>query len=119
MLMGVMGMFPMIAGIVGSTSTAVGIIVHGLISVFIGATFGLIYGSLSTGYTGYGRAALWGLVYGVIWWVLGPLIIMPLLLGMGVQIGAALSGPMLMSLMGHMIYGALTGIGFAWYVRGR
>jgi hypothetical protein len=55
------------------------------------------------------------LVYGIIWWVLGPLVIMPMMMGMGVQFAAAFTGPMLMSLMGHLIYGALTGLGFVWY----
>jgi hypothetical protein len=36
---------------------------------------------------------------------------------MGLQLGAALSGPMLMSLVGHLIYGLITGLVFAWFAR--
>ncbi|MCL5999688.1 MAG: DUF1440 domain-containing protein [Chloroflexi bacterium] len=111
-LMGLMGMFPTIAGLVGSTSAVVGFLIHMLISVFIGGTFGLIFGSVSTQYP---RAALWGLIYGIAWWILGPMVIMPTMMGMGPQFAAALSGPMLMSLMGHMVYGILAGLGYAWY----
>ena len=111
-LMGLMGMFPAIAGLVSSTSAVIGFLIHMLISVFIGATFGLIFGSVSTHYR---HAALWGLIYGVAWWVLGPMVIMPTMMGMGPQLAAALSGPMLMSLMGHMVYGILAGLGYAWY----
>jgi hypothetical protein len=63
---------------------------------------------------------LFGLLYGVVWWVLGPMILMPLLLGMGSegiasQFGAAFSAPMLMSLVGHLAYGLLTGVIYAAY----
>jgi hypothetical protein len=34
-----------------------------------------------------------------------------------VQFGMALAGPMLMSLMGHMIYGLVTGLVFVWFAR--
>jgi hypothetical protein len=49
------------------------------------------------------------------WWVLGPLVIMPTMMGMGLQFAAAFTGPMLMSLFGHLVYGAITGAGFVWY----
>ncbi len=114
MLMAMMGMLPMIAGLVGSMSPVVGFVVHMVISVFIGATFGLIFGN--AGIT-FGRAALLGLVYGMVWWVLGPLVIMPSMLGMGLQFNAAFSGANLLSLMGHMIYGVVTGLGYAWFIR--
>jgi uncharacterized membrane protein YagU involved in acid resistance len=105
-------MLPTIAGLVGSSSAIVGFILHMLISIFIGVTFGLIFGSRSQTY----QAGLgWGLVYGLVWWVLGPMVIMPTMMGMGLQFASAFTGPMLMSLMGHLIYGTLTGLGFVWY----
>ncbi len=78
------------------------------------ATDGLIFGSRSQTYR---STTGWGLLYGVIWWVLGPLMIMPTMMGMGLQFGAALSGPMLLSLVGHLVYGAVTGLVFAWYIQ--
>ncbi len=119
MLMGMMGMLPMVAALAGSSDPLVGFVVHMVISLAIGASFGVFFGGASQT---YGRAAVWGLVYGAIWWVLGPMIIMPLIMGMGLQFAAAFSGPMLMSLMGHLIYGVLAGLGYAWYrnaTRGR
>lgn len=111
-LMAMMGMLPMIAGLVGSQSAVVGFLVHMAISLFIGVTFGLLFGERSQTYAaGVG----WGLLYGLVWWVLGPLVIMPLMLGMGLQFGAAFTGPMLQSLMGHLLYGAVTGLVFVWY----
>jgi len=108
-----MAMLPMVASVVGSESAAVGFIYHMFNSVIIGTLFGLGFGGLS--HT-YGQGASWGLLYGVIWWVLGPLVLMPLMLGMGLQFGMAFTPPMLMSLVGHLIYGLLTGLVYVGYV---
>jgi hypothetical protein len=120
-LMAMMGMLPMVASIVGSKSVVVGFVYHMFNSVVIGALFGLILGGLSHTYA---RGATFGLLYGVLWWVLGPMILMPLLLGMGAQgvasqFGAAFSAPMLMSLFGHLIYGLLTGLVYVAYATSR
>jgi uncharacterized membrane protein YagU involved in acid resistance len=120
-LMAMMGMLPMVASILGSKSAVVGFLYHMFNSVVIGALFGLILGGLSHTYA---RGATYGLLYGVVWWVLGPIILMPLLLGMGSegiasQFGAAFSAPMLMSLIGHLIYGLLTGLVYVAYATSR
>jgi hypothetical protein len=120
-LMAMMGMLPMVASIVGSKLAVVGFLYHMFNSVVIGALFGLILGGLSHTYA---RGTTFGLLYGVVWWVLGPMILMPLLLGMGSegiasQFGAAFSAPMLMSLVGHLIYGLLTGLVYVAYTTSR
>ena len=116
-MMAAMGMLPMVASVVGSKSAVVGFLYHMFNSVVIGALFGLLFGAFSRN---YGQGAVLGLVYGVIWWVLGPLILMPLLMGMGgPQFGMALSPPMLMSLVGHLVYGLLTGLVYVAYLRER
>jgi uncharacterized membrane protein YagU involved in acid resistance len=107
-----MGMLPMVAMVVGSKSVLVGFVYHMFNSVIIGALFGLIFGTLSHTYV---QGAVWGLVYGVIWWVLGPMILMPLLLGMGLQFAAAFTPPMLISLLGHLAYGLITGLVYVGY----
>ena len=61
---------------------------------------------------GAGSGALWGAFYGVFWWVLGGLILMPMLLGMPAF--AQLKDPMMRpmawgSLMGHLILGVILG----------
>ena len=108
-MMGMMGMLPMVASVVGSQSPVVGFIYHMFNSVVIGAGFGFVFGGLSQS---YGQGALWGLLYGAIWWVLGPLVLMPLLLGMPLF---RIDQMALMSLMGHLIYGLLTGLVYVWY----
>lgn len=111
-MMGAMGMLPMVAGLVGSSSAITGFWVHIAISASIGALYGLAFGGLSTNYAkGLGL----GLAYGAIWWVLGPLTLMPLMMGMGVQFANALATPMLMSLVGHLLFGLFNGLAYAYY----
>lgn len=104
LLMAMMGMLPMVAELVGSSSAVVGFGVHLLISVLIGLGLTLFLGGvLAT----FGRGAVVGLIYGILWWVLGPLLMMPLILGMPVFVVDAMA---LWSLMGHLIYGLILGL---------
>ena len=63
----------------------------------------------------------WGAAYGFVWWILGGLIVMPVLLGMPAF------GPLMMpqmrmvamgSLIGHLVYGLILGGAFVWLHRG-
>jgi len=75
-------MMPPMIGMIGSLLgvPSLGWGVHLLFSAIIGAVFGAVVGD---------RAASWapaialGAAYGVVWWILGPLLIMPTWLGMG------------------------------------
>lgn len=111
-IMGMMGMLPMVASVVGSQSAFVGFLYHMFNSIVIGGIFGFAFGNQSHTFM---QGLLWGLLYGTIWWILGPLVLMPLMLGMPLQFGAAFTQPMLMSLVGHLIYGAITGLVYVWY----
>lgn len=107
MLMQMMGMMPMIAKLVGGDTVILGWIVHMVISVAAGILFVLVFSSMINSYA---NATKYGLAYGVFWWILGPLILMPVILGMGVQLQNAFSQTQLMSLMGHMIFGVALGL---------
>jgi hypothetical protein len=100
-------MMGMIGSLVGAPS--LGWLVHLAISAMIGAGFGVTLARLVTR---WGTALGYGLVYGLIWWILGPLLIMPTMMGMGPQLGMAFSGGMLMSLVGHLVFGLITGAAF-------
>jgi uncharacterized membrane protein YagU involved in acid resistance len=104
MLMAMMNMLPMVAGLVKSDSPVVGLIVHLGISAFIGAVYGAIANRLPS--RGFALIVV-GAVYGMIWWVLGALIAMPILLGMS-QLVFQIGQSQIMSLMGHAIYGIVT-----------
>ena len=113
-LMAMMNMLPMIGMLVGSESAPVGFGIHMLISAVIGATYGGLVSLLNlTPAYALGPGIGVGLAYGFVWWILGPLLMMPMMLGMGPQFESALSQMNLMSLMGDVIYGALVGGAFA------
>ncbi|HUP20192.1 MAG TPA: hypothetical protein VM778_09600 [Gemmatimonadota bacterium] len=107
---GRMPMMAMVAGVVGSDSLVAGWIYHLFNSAVIGALFG---GILGRGVGGYGGGLARGLVYGAFWWVLGGLILMPLLLGMAAFAPLAMA-PMrpvaIGSLVGHLVYGGILGL---------
>lgn len=110
---GRMPMMAMVAQVVGSDSLAVGWVYHLFNSALIGAIFGWLLGR---GGRGYGGALAKGVGYGILWWILGAQILMPLFLGM--EPFAALSmAPMrpvaVMSLVGHVIYGGILGLVYA------
>jgi hypothetical protein len=104
-------LMPPMIGMIGSLvgAPALGWLVHLVISALIGAGFGVTLARLVTG---WGTALGLGLAYGFVWWILGPLLFMPIMMGMGPQFGMALSGDMLMSLVGHLVYGAISGAAF-------
>ena len=106
-LMGMMGALPMVGMLLVQASAVVGFIVHLAISAFIGATFGLVAGRLPNATTT--TAAIAGTVYGIVWWVLGALIFMPLMLDMNEMV-LVIGSSQWMSLLGHVIYGAITGL---------
>lgn len=102
-MMQMMDMIPMVAMLVGSESVAVGWMVHLSISVVLGLGFGLV---AMKGLDSWGSGVGLGIVYGVVWWVLGALIAMPVRLGMP---AFELSTMAWQSLMGHVIFGAILG----------
>ena len=112
-MMGMMGMLPMIGEMVGSSSSVVGFIVHMVNSAIIGAAFAVVFGETVAG---MGSGVGYGLGYGAIWWLLGPLTLMPLFMGMGfgVNWNLAAATDMMPSLAGHLIYGAILGSSYAW-----
>lgn len=103
MMMQAMGMIPMVAQLVGSSSTAVGWVVHLAISAVIGGLFGVITTRFSGGTLTMVGA---GAGYGMVWWVLGPLLLMPAKLGMPLFTIDSMAWK---SLMGHIIFGMVLG----------
>jgi uncharacterized membrane protein YagU involved in acid resistance len=114
-LMAMMGMLPMVGMLVGREDAVVGFGVHMVISLGIGLGYAVVLGGLrasrqlSTGW-------LTGGAYGFVWWILGPLLLMPTMLGMGPMFAEAFSEMNLMSLMGHLAYGVVLGLVFAFAV---
>ena len=104
-----MPMMSMIAMILGSTSVAIGWLYHLFNSALIGAIFAWMLGPRILS---YGSGLGWGAVYGFAWWILGGLILMPVLLGMSPfapLMMAPMRGVAVGSLIGHLVYGLILG----------
>jgi uncharacterized membrane protein YagU involved in acid resistance len=105
-LMQVWDMLPMVAMLVDSKSVAVGWLIHLFNSALFGAVFAVLFGRWAATVV---PAILLGLGYGVLWWVLGALLIMPAWLGMNGMI-FELNTNAWRSLVGHLAYGLLLGL---------
>jgi len=102
--------FPLIAGLVGSSSPGVGKTLHFVIAVIIGATFGLLF---QRDVRGYGSSAGWGFAYGIFWWFLGPLTLKSLLKGQQPDWSLLHGQELFGSLIGHIVYGLIVGVIYA------
>jgi uncharacterized membrane protein YagU involved in acid resistance len=104
MMMGMMGMLPMVGMLVGQENAVIGFILHMGISAFIGVVYGLVAGKFTRNGT---TALIGGTLNGIFWWVLGALILMPLMLGMTDML-FVVGQTQWLSLMGHIFYGLVT-----------
>jgi uncharacterized membrane protein YagU involved in acid resistance len=112
LMMAMMNMLPMVGMLVRQESAVVGFIVHMLISAFIGAVYGVVISRFPSNGT---TAIAGGIVNGIVWWVLGALVMMPLLLGMSNMV-FVIGQMQWMSLLGHIIYGLVTAFVFMYLV---
>jgi hypothetical protein len=85
-MLGMMGTFPGIASMVGSQSAIVGFIVHMVISLLFGFAFAFFAGLVKI------HPAVSGTIFGIIIWVIGPLLLMPMLMGGANPCGVAACG---------------------------
>ncbi len=108
--------FPLIAGLVNSDSRMVGVTLHYIFAIIIGATFGVLF---QRDVRGFGSSMGWGVGYGIFWWFLGPLTIMPLWQGQPVPLDWSFERGRLLfgSLVGHIVYGLLLGLIYAAFDR--
>ena len=109
LIMVAVGFLPTVAAIVHGTSPLLGFGVHLMIGALIGMSYGVLFRQESPN---FGSGVAWGLVYGLVWWFLGPLTILPILLGGMFQWTTAVAASFLPSLIGHLVYGAATAMMF-------
>ncbi|PIR46592.1 MAG: hypothetical protein COV07_03490 [Candidatus Vogelbacteria bacterium CG10_big_fil_rev_8_21_14_0_10_45_14] len=113
-MMGMMGMLPMVAMLFKSESAIFGFILHLVFSAIIGVIFGLVFGHMVINKR---TGVILGLLYGVIWWVLGPLVIMPVWLGMGLQLSVEGVNMAIPSLWGHLVFGFILGLVYPMFTK--
>src|SRR3984893_14531605 len=98
-----------IAGVVGCTSPAVGVIVHLLSSGLIGISYGLLFELEAPDFA---AGIAWGLLYGLVWWFAGRLTLFPILQGRSFTWTHEAAADALPLLVGHLIHGAVTAVVF-------
>lgn len=101
-LVGVDGM-RRIAGLMGSGAMTTGLAVHLVVASTIGVIFALVFRHHAPDPA---SALGWGLSYGLLWWFVGGLTLLPMLLGDPVAWSADAAATQLPSLIGHLLYGA-------------
>ncbi|MEO5841195.1 MAG: hypothetical protein ABIQ73_19585 [Acidimicrobiales bacterium] len=105
------GALARVSGLVGARSAVVGFFVHMAVATFIGITYSLLFRRHSFDVR---SAAGWGIAYGFLWWVLGALTLLPVLLGGDPRWSAADAADAFPSLIGHLAYGV--GLGIVFYL---
>jgi hypothetical protein len=99
------GVLPKVAGLGTNLLGLKGYFIHLLVSALIGMTFGVLFrnegSNLNVG-------VAWGCLFGLIWWYVGPLTLLPLLLTGECDWSSSAAAALLPSLLGHLIYGAVT-----------
>ncbi len=103
------GVLAAIASMGGGSSPFLGLVMHLVISMGIGASFAVLFFRLAVGLI---PSILWGLVYGFIWWFLGPLTLMSLMMGTGLQWTASAVAQTIPSLIWHLVFGGVLGVSY-------
>jgi hypothetical protein len=104
------GVLPKVAGIDSTLVGFRGVIIHLAVSATIGMTFGLLFRDETSSRS---EAIGWGWLFGLIWWYLGPMTLLPLFLTGVCDWSTEAASALLPSLLGHLIYGAVTALTFS------
>ncbi|MGH7570657.1 MAG: hypothetical protein ACREMK_02300 [Gemmatimonadota bacterium] len=115
---GRMPMMAMVAQVVRSDSLVVGWVLLLVMGMVMGAIFAWVLGDRAAR---IGGGLTWGVLYGIFWWLLGTLILMPILLGMSAFAPltmASMRPGALWSLAAYLLCGLILGAVFAGLYRG-
>jgi hypothetical protein len=102
--------YPLLSGLGILSSKAQMVAAHFAIALLIGALFGLLF---QTDVLGLGSSMGWGLGFGIFWWFLGPLTILPAIRGDALDWSADQGTALFGALVGHIIYGLILGVIYA------
>jgi uncharacterized membrane protein YagU involved in acid resistance len=106
-LLAPLGLLANMAQLIGVDSPLAGLVAYHVIAVLFGVGFALL---LPKRRLGSGESLLWGLAYGALWWLLNPLTLLPVLTGSRLDWSLAAAQAAFPSLLGHLMFGALTGL---------
>ena len=99
--------FPLIAGALHCDVRFVAISAHYLVAIAVGISFAFLF---QRDLYGTGSSMAWGVVYGLLWWMLGPLTLVRIASGEPVVWTAAAARGSFASLIAHLFYGLIVGI---------
>ena len=99
------GVLSKVAGLETTLSGVGGLTVHLVVSALVGMTYGLLFRNEASS---LGLGVAWGWLFGLIWWYLGQITLLPLLLTGICDWRAEAVAALLPSLMGLLVYGAGT-----------
>jgi hypothetical protein len=105
------GVLSRIAGVDSPLSGLGGLGVHLLVSASIGMSYGILFRNEASS---LGLGIAWGWLFGLIWWYVGPMTLLPLLLTGSCDWSTDAASELLPSLLGHLIFGATTAFVFLW-----
>ena len=107
------------ADLVRAWSPLIGWLVYPVYGIAIGALFGWLLGWSALDKV---RAALWGGLYGVGWWIAAELVLIPVLLTvwpLSISAVDRVRDVALPLLVGHVVYGVILGIGWSRFIEVR
>lgn len=107
--MNAQGMATEATGLLGLSPSGTGLVPHLMASALVGAAFCAI---LRYQPQSYAATLSTGLLFGLLLWIVGPLTLPPLLEGEGPTWSAVEAGHTFPSLLGHLLYGGMIGLGF-------
>lgn len=99
-----------IATLIGSTSSLAGETLHYLFAALVGVGFALLF---QRDVRGLGSSMAWGMAYGILWWFLGPLTILPLALSKPLDWSYIHAAAEFGSLLASIVYGLIIGLLYA------
>ncbi len=102
---------PLVAGVISKDDPEMlGTLLHVVFAFVIGSGFGLLF---QRDVRGFGSNMGWGVAYGMLWWFLGPLTILPLWSGEPLDWSSEAGSLYFGSFVGHVMYGLTIGLTFA------
>ena len=103
------GMAGQLSGLSGLPASGVGMVLHLALAAALGTSFGALVRYQAGAYA---AMISYGLVFGLLWWIIVPLTLWPLISGSGPTWSAAEAGEAFPTLVGYLFWGGLTGLLF-------
>jgi hypothetical protein len=103
------GVLPRLTASTADFVTLKALIANVLVSIVLGMLYGILFRNESSS---VGMGVAWGWLFGLIWWYAGPITLEPLLLTGQCDWSTDAVSYLLPSLMGHLIFGAVTALVF-------